>query len=80
MLGPKAGEDMRIIIIITLWSACSVGLRLYFLRNRMLPRHLEDVLYLRVNRHLLNEVTIQMIMDGPQPAPVVEIEEVQETN
>ena len=50
------------------------------LRNCMLPRHLEDVLYLRVNRHLWNEVTIQMVMDRPQPAPVVEIEEVQETN
>ena len=50
------------------------------LRNRMLPRHLEDVLYLRVNRHLWNEVTIQMIMKRPQPAPVVEVEEVQEVN
>ena len=49
------------------------------LRNRMLPRHLEDVLYLRVNRHLWNEVIIQMIM-RPQPAPVVEVEEVQEAN
>ena len=47
------------------------------LRNRMLPRHLEDVLYLRVNRHLWNEVTIQMIMDLPQPA---EVEEVPEAN
>ena len=35
------------------------------LRNRMLPRHLEDVLYMRVNRHLWNEVTIQIIMDRP---------------
>jgi hypothetical protein len=50
------------------------------LRNRMTPRHLEDVLYLRVNRHLWNEVTIQAIMDRPQPAPVVEVEEVQEPN
>ena len=50
------------------------------LRYRMLPRHLEDVLYLRVNRHLWNEVTIQMVMDRPQPAPVVEVEEVQEAN
>ena len=40
------------------------------LRNCMLPRHLDDVLYLRVNRYLWNEVTIQMIMDRPQPAPV----------
>ena len=44
--------------------------------NRMLPRHLEDVLSLRVHRHLWNEVTIQMIMDLLQPAPVVEVEEV----
>ena len=44
------------------------------LRNCILPRHLEDVLYLRVNRHLWNEV------DRPQPAPVVEVEEVQEAN
>ena len=50
------------------------------LRNRMLPRHLEDVLYLRVNHHLWNEVTIHMIMDRLQPAPVVEIEEVTEAN
>ena len=48
------------------------------LRNRMLPRHLEDVLYLRVNHHLWNEVTIQMVIDCLQPAPVVEVEEVQE--
>ena len=48
--------------------------------NRMLPRHLEDVLYLRVNRHLWNEVIIQMVTDRPQPAPVVEVEEVQEAN
>ena len=40
----------------------------------------KDVLYLRVNRHLWNEVTIQMIMDRPQPAPVVEVEEAQEAN
>ena len=45
------------------------------LRNRMLQRHLEDILYLRVNRHLWNEVTIQMVMDRPQPAPVVEVEQ-----
>jgi hypothetical protein len=50
------------------------------LRNRMTPRHLEDVLYLRVNRNLWNEVTIQEVMDRPQPAPVVEVEEVQEPN
>ena len=50
------------------------------LRNHMLPRHLEDVLYLRVNCHLWNEVTIQMIMGRPQPAPVVEVGEVQEAN
>ena len=50
------------------------------LLNRMLPRHLEDVLYLRVNRLLWNEVTIQMVMDRPQPAPVVEVEELQEAN
>jgi hypothetical protein len=47
------------------------------LRNRMTPRHLEDVLYLRVNRHLWNEGTIQAIMDRPQPAPVM-VEEVME--
>ena len=46
--------------------------------NRMLPRHLEDVFYLRVNRQLWNVVTIQMVIDRPQPAPVVEVEEVQE--
>ena len=51
------------------------------LRNRMTPRHLEDVLYLRVNRHLWNQGTIQAIMDRPQPAPVVvEVEEMQEVN
>jgi hypothetical protein len=44
------------------------------LRNRMTPRHLEDVLYLRVNRHLWNEGTIQAIMDRPQPAPAVVVE------
>ena len=50
------------------------------LRNRMLSRHLEDVLFLRVNRHLWNKVTIQMILDRPQPGLVVEVEEVQEAN
>ena len=52
------------------------------LRNRMTPRHLEDVLYLRVNRRFWNELTIQAIMGrGPQPAPVaVEVEEMQEVN
>jgi hypothetical protein len=61
------------------------------LRNRMTPRHLEDVLYLRVNledvlylrvnRRFWNELTIQAIMDRPQPAPVaVEVEEMQEVN
>ena len=51
------------------------------LRHRMTPRHLEDVLYLRVNRHLWNKGTIQAIMDRPQPAPVVvEVEEMQEVN
>ena len=48
------------------------------LRNRITPRHLEDVLYLRVNRHLWNEGTIQAIMDRPQPAPVVVEVEMQE--
>ena len=48
--------------------------------NRVATRDLDDVLYLRVNRHLWNEVTIQMVMDRPQPAPVVEVEEVQEAN
>jgi hypothetical protein len=43
------------------------------LRNRMTPRHLEDVLYLRVNRQLWNYVTIQAI----QPAPVAEAEGMQ---
>jgi hypothetical protein len=33
------------------------------LRNRMTPRHLEDVLYLRVNRRFWNELTIQAIMN-----------------
>ena len=42
------------------------------LRNRILPRLLADVLYLQVNRHLRNEVTIQMVMDRPQLAPVME--------
>jgi hypothetical protein len=47
----------------------------------MTPRHLEVVLYLRVNRHLWNEGTIQAIMDRPQPAPVVvEVEEMREVN
>jgi hypothetical protein len=48
----------------------------------MTTRHLEDVLYLRVDRHLWNEGTIQQaIMDRPQPAPaVVEVEEMQEVN
>jgi hypothetical protein len=49
----------------------------------MTPRHLEDVFYLRVNRHLWNEVTIiQAIMDRPQPAPVVavEVEKMQKAN
>ena len=51
------------------------------LRNRMTPRHLEDVLYLRVNRRFWNELTIQAIMDRPQPAPVaVNVEEMQEVN
>jgi hypothetical protein len=52
------------------------------LRNRMTPLHLEDALYLRVNRQLWNEgTTIQAIMDRPQPAPVVvEVEEMQEVN
>ena len=50
------------------------------LRNRMLPRYLKDILYLQVNRLLWNEVTIQMVMDRPQPALVVEVEEVQEAN
>ena len=50
------------------------------LRNRMTPRHLEDFLYLQVNRHLWNEGTIQAIMDRPQPAPVAEVEEMQEVN
>ena len=51
------------------------------LRIRMLSRHLEDVLYLQVNSHLWNEVIIQMvIMNRPQPAPVVEVEEVQGAN
>jgi hypothetical protein len=51
------------------------------LRNRMTPRHLEDVLYLRGNRRFWNELTIQAIMDRPQPAPVaVEVEEMQEVN
>jgi hypothetical protein len=37
------------------------------LRNRMTPRHLQDVLDLRVNRHVWwNEVTIQAIMDRSQ--------------
>ena len=47
------------------------------LRNRMTPRHLEDVLYLRVNRDLWNEVTIQEIMDRPHhpPAEVVDVDE-----
>jgi hypothetical protein len=44
------------------------------------PRHLEDVLYLRVNRQLWNEVTIQAIMDRPQPTPVAEVEGLQEVN
>jgi hypothetical protein len=48
------------------------------LRNRITPRHLEDVLYLRVNRHLWNQGTIQAIMDRPQPAPVVVEVEMQE--
>ena len=45
------------------------------LRNRMLPRYLEDVLYLQANRHIWNEVIIQMVMDRSQPAPVVKVEE-----
>jgi hypothetical protein len=45
----------------------------------MTPWPLEDVLYLRVNRHLWNEMTIQAITDRPKPAPV-EVEEVQEPN
>jgi hypothetical protein len=36
---------------------------------------------LRVNRRFWNELTIQAIMDRPQPAPVaVEVEEMQEVN
>ena len=47
------------------------------LRNRMLPRHLEDVLNLFVIYSLLS---IQMIVNRPQPAPVVEVGEVREAN
>ena len=48
-----------------------------FSRSKIVLRgreHLEDVLY------LWNKVTIQKVMDRPQPAPVVEVEEVQEAN
>jgi hypothetical protein len=37
------------------------------LRNRMIPRHLENFLYLRVNRHLWNEGTIRPSDHGPSP-------------
>ena len=52
-------------------GACSVGLRLWWATFAIA---LKDVFYLQVNCHLWNEVTI------PQPAPVVEVEEVQEAN
>ena len=53
-------------IVERLFSRANIVLR--DLRNRILPRHLEDMLYMQVNRHLWNEVTVQMIINRPQPA------------
>jgi hypothetical protein len=57
------------------------GINISFFRTRQNHDILKTfALYLRVNRHIWNEVTIQAIMDRPQPAPVAEVEEVQEVN